>query len=172
MRKLLWLFMVLPFWSQAQLSSFSVEVDRDTVLSGNYIKAVFTMKNTDGKFEAPGFAQFDVVSGPNTSSSMYSINGNTSKTITYSYYLLPKKEGTLFLEEAYLVHRDDESKNLKTDALKIVVLPNPDGIIESKKQEDSNSFFFSWPMESDMNIQRPKPQADPAPSQKRKVKKI
>lgn len=163
------LFLLLPVWMNAQVSSFSVEVDRDSVLMGNMIKVTYVLKNVDGKFEAPTFQDFVVVSGPNTSTSMYSINGNTSKTTTYTFFIKPKKEGQLFIEEAYLIHRTDEEKNMTADAIKINVLPNPDGIIEDAPMGNSNQLFFSWPMETDQGT----PVEKEAPAKpKRKVKRI
>lgn len=169
MKNLMLLFIMLPAWMTAQVSSFSVEVDRDSVLFGNTIKVSYVLKNVDGKFEAPAFADFSVVSGPNTSSSMYSINGNTTKTTTYTYFIQPRKEGQCFIEEAYLIHRTDEEKNMTADAIKIKVMPNPDGIIEDTPKGQSQQLFFSWPMETDQGA----PTEKEAPVKpKRKIKRI
>ncbi|MBK7008349.1 MAG: BatD family protein [Saprospiraceae bacterium] len=169
MKNLMLLFFLLPIWMTAQVSSFSVEVDRDSVLFGNTIKVTYVLKNVDGKFEAPAFSDFSLISGPNTSSSMYSINGNTTKTTTYTYFIKPLKEGQCFIEEAYLIHRTDEEKNMTADAIKIKVMPNPEGIIEDAPQGNSQQLFFSWPMETDQGA----PIEKEAPSKpKRKVKRI
>ena len=50
MKNLMLLFFLLPMWMTAQVSSFSVEVDRDSVLFGNVIKVTYVLKNVDGKF--------------------------------------------------------------------------------------------------------------------------
>lgn len=169
MKNLMLLFFLLPIWMTAQVSSFSVEVDRDSVLFGNTIKVTYVLKNVDGKFEAPAFSDFTLISGPNTSSSMYSINGNTTKTTTYTYFIKPLKEGQCFIEEAYLIHRTDEEKNMTVDAIKIKVMPNPEGIIEDAPQGNSQQLFFSWPMETDQGA----PIEKEAPAKpKRKVKRI
>lgn len=169
MRPLLYLFILLPLWAQGQVSSFSVEVDRDSILMGNTLKVTYILKNVDGRFEAPEFKDFTVVSGPNTSSSMYSINGNTNKSTSYTYFVKPNKEGDCFIEEAYLIHRNDESKNMTADAIKVRVLPNPGGIIEPSNEGRQERLFFSWPMETEGTI----PAEKESPQKpKRKIKRI
>lgn len=169
MKKILYLLLLMPVQLEAQVSSFSVEVDKDSILMGNTLKVTYVLKNVDGKFEAPDFKDFIVVSGPNTSSSMYSINGNTTKSTSYTYFIKPNKEGDCFIEEAYLIHRNDESKNMTADAIKIRVLPNPGGVIEPSNQGNSQSLFFSWPMETDRTV--PAEKESPA-KPKRKIKRI
>jgi BatD DUF11 like domain len=159
--------------AHAQLKSFSISVNKDTILFGNTIKVEFNAKNASGKFEGPDFKDFDVLSGPNTSSSMYSINGETSSTATYSYYIKPKSEGEFFIENAYLINAKDADKSMETSPIKIVVLANPDGIIEEdENQSMGNNFFFSFP--NSMDLQNTIPQNDVKTEKKsnRKLKRI
>lgn len=169
MKSLIWMMFSVPCLSIAQVASFSVEVSKDSILFGNNLKVTYTLKNADGKFEPPAFSEFTVISGPNTSTSMYSVNGNTTRTTAYTYFIQPKKEGEFFIEEAYLVHRTDESKNLTADAVKIVVLPNPDGIIENDPGTTTQNLFFSWPMETERILPQEESQAA---RPKRKIKRI
>jgi BatD DUF11 like domain len=157
----------------AQLKSFSISVNKDTILFGNTIKVEFTAKNLSGKFEGPEFKDFDVLSGPNTSSSMYSINGETSSTATYSYYIKPKKEGEFFIENAYLLNAKDADKNMETSPIKIVVLANPDGIIEEdENQSMGNNFFFSFPNSIDVPNGVPQNDVKNEKKSNRKLKRI
>ena len=55
----------------------------------------FVVENGEVKgFKPPSLSDFQVLSGPNTSQSVSFINGSMSQSITYSYILRPKKEGT------------------------------------------------------------------------------
>ncbi len=160
---------------QAQTKSFSVEVSRDTVLLGNQIKAVFTLKNCDGKFEAPDFKDFNILSGPNTSTSMYSVNGETTSSSTYTYFLKPKKIGEFFIANAYLINKGDESKNMETSPMKIVVLDNPEGIIQEDEEDAQglNQMFFSFPNNDFFGKgELPKQEKQDPKKQTRKLKRI
>ncbi len=161
---------------EAQTKSFSVSVSRDTILLGNGLKVEFTVKNIDGDFEGPTFKDFEVLTGPNTTSSMYNINGETSSTTIYSYYIKPKKEGEFFIENGYLTLGKDNNDNMETSPMKIVVLPNPQGILEEEEQDMglSNNFFFSFPNTQEPKEERKLPQGDVKTEKKtnRKLKKL
>lgn len=85
-------------WAQtafyASLNTKSVPVNQNFQLS-------FTIENGSGKnLQLPTLNDFQVLSGPNTSQSMQFINGNVSQSVTYSYILRPKKEGTFKIGKA------------------------------------------------------------------------
>ena len=125
----------------AQESKFKIEVSADTLLAGNYFELKFTIEDMDGKFEAPDLSEFDIVGGPNTSSSFSMINGNVSQSSSYSYYLKPRDIGVYTIPPAFVL---TESDTLATMPIHIYVAPNPDGIIQqpnrpSQRYED----FFS-----------------------------
>jgi len=148
MKRILFALAMLLSLSSAfsQKQSFTLEVSSDTVLMDNYIIAKFSIINTDGDFEAPEFRDWDIVSGPNTSSMFSMVNGKTTKQSSYTYYLKPKKEGELLIEPAYLLSDTD---TLETMPHSILSLPNPDGkIIEPKVQSNNNMFRFSFPNEN------------------------
>ena len=77
----------------AQVSSKRVQVGVPFEYS-----VVFTV-NT-GNFSPPTFKDFDVVSGPNQSSSYQYVNGVTSQQIIISYGLVAKREGKLIISPA------------------------------------------------------------------------
>ena len=131
---------------------FSIEVSNTEILLGNYIEVKFTLKNAKGqKFEAPNFKDFDIVGGPNQSSSFSMMNGETTQSISYTYYLQPKASGNFYLEPAFI---EADGVTLETQPIEIMVLENPDGIIEKPKQQMPNHFdifdsapdgFFNFP---------------------------
>lgn len=124
--------------------NIKVEISTDSILIGNYLEARFTIENGSGDFEAPGFDGFDILSGPNTSSTFNMINGNVTQKASYSYVLRPIREGLLYIDPASFTSGD---QILETEPISVMVYPNPLGIEENKAfapEMDffSNDFFF------------------------------
>ena len=112
----------------AQDAKFTVEVSMDTVLLGNYFELKYSIENTQAQqFEAPDLSAFRVVGGPNSSSSMSIVNGQVSQSSSYTYYLEPVEIGLYAIPPAYMTAEDAE---LETPPMEIIVLPNPEGIIQ------------------------------------------
>ena len=101
-----------------QKGQFYVEVSADSVLVDNYFEVSFIIENLDGNFEAPDFADFQVMSGPNTSMSMSIINNKMTRSSKYSYLLKPIDIGRYFIEPAYLI---SEEESHETDPIEIIV---------------------------------------------------
>ena len=145
--------------SQAQDSKLSVSLSTDSLLMGNYVEVKFTIDNaTAQNFEAPNFEGFEIISGPNMSSSYSVINGDVTQSATYSYYLKPIKEGSFFISAATL---DLGEKILETEPIELMVYPNPDGIIQQPSRENRFFEFFD----------APRPQQDGREKAKKKPKK-
>ena len=116
--------------AQTQDAQFSVATSSDTVLMGNYFEVRFTVENTNGQFIAPDFRHFTIVGGPNTSTSMSIINGVTSQSSTYTYFLQAEKEGLLEIGPAQI---KTEEANLETPPLEIFIKENPEGLVKDPK---------------------------------------
>lgn len=78
----------------------AASVSRNPVGVGQQFEVSFTINANASGFQPPSFAGFDVYSGPNESSSVEFSNGNVSQSITFSYILAPKKEGTYTIGSA------------------------------------------------------------------------
>ena len=132
-----------------QVQSFEVKISSDSILFGNYLEVRFTAKNIQGEFEPPKFEDFDVIGGPNQSTSMSIVNGKTSQTASYSYFIKPRNTGLIHLEPAYFVNGEDQS--FETSPVDIYCLPNPDGEVqESRIDDDSDRInFHSFPFFSE-----------------------
>jgi len=144
-----------------------VNVSSDSILLGNYLICTFEMNNLEAEFDAPSFKDFDVVSGPNFSSSFQSINGQTSSSKKITYYLRPKSIGETFIPPSYAVA---DSITLETQPLSINTYPNPEGIIENPREEQSfgfNSFQFA-PFEMPKEV-KPKKKKSKSPNKQRKL---
>lgn len=140
------LFVVVASFMMISLTAFSqqeakltVEISSDSILLGNYIEVKFTIENAAvTNFEAPNFDGFNIVSGPNQSSSMMISNGKVSQSVAYSYYIEPVEVGTYFIQPAFV---DTEEGALESIPLEVWVVDNPDGIIQRPQQKNSRNFF-------------------------------
>jgi len=122
------LFLSGLFTVQAQNDiRFTVSVSTDSVLMGNPFQVQFTVENTEVRdFEAPSFSpDFMVVSGPNQSTSITMVNGQTRQSTSYSYLLDPVGVGSFFIGPATV---ETDLGYLETNPMEILVVPNPDGI--------------------------------------------
>ena len=155
---ILFLF-TLPVFGQ----EFNVDVSVDTILAGNKLNVTFTANNIAGQFEGPDMQGLNVVSGPNTSTSMSMINGDVTQSATYSYTILCEDIGELTILPGYL---ETGNETYETEPLSILVLPNPEGIIE---QPPNNSGYFEFNFPSQKRISKEKPASK---KNKRKLKKI
>jgi hypothetical protein len=140
----LWMvFFYQTIFTQEQ--SFTIAVNKDTIYKNQAVKVTFHINNLNGKFEAPTFTDFEVVGGPNVSSKFQSINGQTNQTKQYTYVLMPKHDGTLFIESALLTEANGKSFK-ETAPLKIVVLPFEGKIEEDEPSMPMDNFFGrEWP---------------------------
>jgi len=138
----------------AQEGTFKASVSKSEILLGNSFEVRFELDNVDGKFEAPDFKDFVIVSGPNTSMSMSMMNGTTKKQMTYSYILKPREIGTYYIEPAFV---NGASGELYTDPITIEVLPNPNGTVEPTEGFNQRFEFFSPRKKSRKPIQDQEP---------------
>ena len=121
-------------------ATFTLEVSSDSVLLGNRLAVRFTLEHAGGEaFTPPEFEGFEV-SGPHVSSSMSIVNGEVSQQLAYTYYLRPLEIGNYYIEPASIIVEDAV---LETVAFEVMVLPNPDGIVEEPTL-DGTQFQFRF----------------------------
>lgn len=84
----------------AQGVRFTAEAGQPVVGTGEQLAVTFTVNAGGENFNPPGFGSFQVLAGPNLSTSMTSINGNTSESTSYSFILMATKEGEFTLGPA------------------------------------------------------------------------
>lgn len=150
MKKHWFLFVSLLFGSLLSFAQtttkFTVSVSTDSILMGNTFQVTFSLDNAQGtNFQAPDLSlSFDVVSGPNMSSSMQMINGQMSQSVRYTYHLRPRETGLLYIEPASI---ETPEHYLETTPLEVLVVPNPDGIQQSlqPRGQPFGNFNFGMP---------------------------
>ncbi len=138
-------------------------VASDTILAGNTFEFKIVIRNLKGDFTPPTFADFDMMGGPNLSTSMQYTNGNMFRESTYTYYLRARKVGENYIEESYL---SIDGENMETAAIPVYIVDNPEAIERDyriRNKADSELVFpFSDPSKEQTKPKKPK----------RKLKKI
>jgi len=105
-------------------------VASDTILEGNSFEFKIVIRNLKGDFTPPNFSDFDIVGGPNMSTSMQYINGNMFRESTYTYHLKARKVGENYIEESYL---EIAGENIETSAIPVFIMDNPEQIQKDYK---------------------------------------
>ncbi|MFN3342439.1 MAG: BatD family protein [Flavobacteriales bacterium] len=119
--KYIFLLLLLPQQLLSQSVQFAARVSRNSLgMDENFQLEIAT--NTDGKVTLPDLSSFRIIGGPNRSSfsSTSFSNGQRIQVNTYSwtYWLMPVKEGEFTIGAAKLVF---EGKEYTTDPIKIKV---------------------------------------------------
>lgn len=117
-----YIFAALVLWANllfAQEIKLTASVSSNEVGVGQPFEIAFTVNGNAERFNPPVFNGFQVVSGPNQSSSMTSVNGNTTVSMSLSYDLVALKEGEYTLGAATMVVG---GKTYRSNAVKITVV--------------------------------------------------
>jgi hypothetical protein len=113
--------LILPNVFNAQ--SFKISADKTTVGEYESFQVYFEFSGGDinkvRDFHPPNFQGFRVLGGPNQSSSMQTINGQTSGSVSYSYILRPEKTGSFTIAPASVIY---QGKRFTSKPLKIKVV--------------------------------------------------
>lgn len=112
----LYLFFTMVLMGQSP--SFTASVSKATVGLNEQFEVSFTLNSSGKNFAAPSFKDFHLLVGPSQSTSMEFINGNMSQSITYSYVLQPKSEGSFKIGAASI---EVEGKTFKTNPINVTV---------------------------------------------------
>jgi hypothetical protein len=121
---------------RAQDGSFSTSVDRNQLALGEQFGITFALSGSSAgnNFHPPAFTDFTVLSGPNQSTSMQFINGAVSSSVSYSYALQPRSEGTFTIGPATIEYG---GKQLQSQPVTIRVTKGGAAPKAGKQQESS-----------------------------------
>jgi archaellum component FlaG (FlaF/FlaG flagellin family) len=111
-------FWALSIAAFAQAPTFTAQVSSNQVSIDEQFQVSFSLNGSGKNFQAPALNDFTVLSGPNQSSSVQIVNGSMSQSISYTYYLMPKNQGTFTIGSASIVV---DGKTLKSNPVKITV---------------------------------------------------
>ena len=95
------LFFIAGSFLHAQNPVFTARVSGTTVAQNTVFSVQFELKNAStSQFEPPSFKGFRIVGGPSTSSSTMIVNGEVSKSQSWTYSLLASDQGKQTIEAA------------------------------------------------------------------------
>ena len=120
------LFTSIATWAQFQLKT---QVSSQSMGINQVIEVRFVMTGDGDDFKRPSFENFDVVGGPMQSVSHSWVNGRTSMEKSFSFYLKPKKKGTLTIGSASAMY---EGKVYKSQP---VIIEVGDAVQEQPRQQ-------------------------------------
>nr|WP_294869643.1 BatD family protein [uncultured Pedobacter sp.] len=103
----------------AQDVKVTATVSKSVVGTGEAFEISFSVNGNIESFNPPALNGFQVVGGPNQSSSYSSINGNTTASMSISYDLVGVKEGEYIIGPALVVVN---GKQVKSNSVKIRVV--------------------------------------------------
>src|SRR5690606_1237528 len=112
------LFLLWAPIARAQDLTVTASASQTTVSTGIPFEVRFTVNGQAEKFDPPSFDGFRVVSGPNQSTSMRSINGKTTMSMSLGYHLVAQKEGTYTIASAAV---EAGGKTYRSNTLTIIV---------------------------------------------------
>ena len=92
--------------------NFVAKVSKTQLGINERLRVDFIMNKDGDNFNPPGFQDFTVVGGPNTSISNSWLNGKRSYSKTYSYFLAPKKRGTFTIGQATIEIKGNTYKSI------------------------------------------------------------
>ena len=84
----------------AQAQEFTATLNKNRVAIGEQFMLTFSINANGGGFRGPRLDDFLVVGGPAQSQNMSIINGNVSQELSFTYYLVPRKEGKFAIGSA------------------------------------------------------------------------
>ncbi len=103
----------------AQEIKLTATANRNPVGVNEQFTVSYSINTNVSNFQAPSFKDFNVLSGPNQSTSMQFINGAMSQSITFTYYLQARNEGTFRIDPASV---SVNNTAIKSNALSITVV--------------------------------------------------
>ncbi len=119
---------------------FSAAINKNPVGADEQFQLTYTLTSNGSNFKPPALADFFVLSGPNQSTSMQFINGNMSQSVSYSFILQPKKEGTFKIEPATV---ESGGKVLVSNMVTVNVTKSGQGGQGNKPKDDTRTNISS-----------------------------
>jgi hypothetical protein len=115
---------------------FTASSSKPTVGVGEQFEVSYSIDANASGFTAPAFTGFDVYSGPNETTAVEFVNGTSSQSLTFSFILAAKQEGTFTLSGA-TVHTG--GKTLTSNSITIKVVKGAAAQNNAQAQNNPNS---------------------------------
>lgn len=151
--------LLLSLSSLAQVK-FYASAPKSAAVNQNF-QLSYTIENGQGtNLKVPSLNDFQVLGGPNTSTSMQWVNGNVTQSVTYSYILRAKKEGTFKIGRASV---NISGANLESNELTIEITK---AVAQQPQAQRQRSPFGFDPFEDPFGDMEEEPQVAQADLQK------
>lgn len=125
------LFLVINNFVIADDVQFNTSVSNNPVVQGEPFRIQFSINTDASNFRPPSFNGFDVLSGPSQSSSIQIINGNYSRSLSFTYVLKAKNTGSFSINPASI---QVEGKRVRSNPITITVVEPSQAEKERRKQ--------------------------------------
>lgn len=103
----------------AQDGQFTAAVSNNPVVQGEPFRVQFSVNTDASNFRPPSFDGFEVLNGPSQSSSMQIINGQYSRSLSFTYVLKANKVGNATIQPASI---QVDGKRLRSNAVDLRVV--------------------------------------------------
>jgi hypothetical protein len=129
-------FLVILLMSSTLIAqvNFEAKISKDSIGLYETIQVDFEISQDEDRFTPPDFNDFKVVSGPNKAISNSWINGERTYKKTFTYKIIPKKEGELLISKAQI---SIGAKTFETQPLKVMVSHSSKSEANSRLEADS-----------------------------------
>ena len=125
--------------------TIDVMVASDTILMDNIFEVKYSLTHdTEVSLSIPSFKAFEIIGGPNSSSSMSIVKGIQTFSISKTVLLIPLEPGVFEIPSA--TARIDNQSHRSTTT-QVVVIPNPTNkqVDYRLENEFDSSLFFGMP---------------------------
>jgi len=131
------LFLGVAFSVQAQIT-FDAQVSKKRLGINERLRVDFKMNENGDNFIPPSFTNFLVVSGPQQAVNRSWVNGVSSFSKTYTYFLTPKKKGKITIEQESITIQGEEYKTtpIQIEVTEAVEKPNDPNNIDYLTDEN------------------------------------
>jgi hypothetical protein len=131
---ILLLFGVQGLWAQVQ---FEAKASKTSLALNERLRIDFTMNEDGDNFVPPTFEGFRVIAGPSQQVSHSWINGRSSFSKTYSYFLLPLRRGPLVIKQASIEINGQVYKTLPVRITVTAPVNDPRDIDDNRQNASS-----------------------------------
>lgn len=113
MKKIL-ILLLLSFQGIIAQVNFETKLSKTTLALNERLRVDFVMNVNGDNFIPPSFEGFKVVGGPSQQISQSWVNGKSTFNKTYTYYLLPNRQGSITIRQASVEHEGEVYKTTPT----------------------------------------------------------
>ncbi|HTO35989.1 MAG TPA: BatD family protein [Flavobacterium sp.] len=113
MKKIL-ILLLLSFQGIIAQVNFETKLSKTTLALNERLRVDFVMNVNGDNFIPPSFEGFKVVGGPSQQISQSWVNGKSTFNKTYTYYLLPNRQGSISIRQASVEHEGEVYKTTPT----------------------------------------------------------